>query len=75
MPPKKVAQFELFAPINCHSDVKVNNEDEVGIQAIVRSVATQRFIIVKDGINPIAIEKDPSLATVFVFEPMQRYEP
>ena len=64
----KAAQFELFVPIKTESAAAVVNT----FRAIVRSVANQRFLVVKSGGSPFACEKDPSLATIFTFE--QRFE-
>ena len=60
-------KFELFVPVNTASTSTDNKEGE-GVRAIIRSVANQRFLVVKPGGSPFACGKDPSLATVFVFE-------
>lgn len=69
--PKKLdanaEKFELFVPIKTAFTSTDNNEGR-GVRAIVRSVANQRFLVVKPGGSPFACAKDPSLATVFVFE-------
>ena len=57
-------QFELFLPpINA-----INNANKAGVRAIIRSVKNQQYLSVKPGGNLFATEKDPSLATVFIFE-------
>ena len=68
----KAAQFELFVPIKTESAAAVVKKDGSAFRAIVRSVANQRFLVVKSGGGPFACEKDPSLATIFTFE--QRFE-
>ena len=68
----KAAQFELFVPIKTESTAAVAKKDGNAFRTIVRSVANQRFLVVKSGGGPFACEKDPSLATVFTFE--QRFE-
>ena len=67
----KEAQFELFVPTKTESAAAVKKEGS-GFRAIVRSVANQRFLVVKSGGGPFACEKDPSLATIFTFE--QRFD-
>ena len=67
----KAAQFELFVPIKTEPAAAVK-KDGSAFRAIVRSVANQRFLVVKSGGGPFACEKDPSLATIFTFE--QRFE-
>ena len=67
----KETQFELFVPIKTESAAAVKKEGN-DFRAIVRSVANQRFLVVKSGGSPFACEKDPSLATIFTFE--QRFD-